>query len=115
MIYIGLPISYEECLRLLKLPDEPHAIDIYLAAKDSSLVLEGLDKGVCAFGIKLDLTDLRHPLTSLEEVLKQIVGGQRSFYKEILRLKIDLSFVNLSYMEEGEEEVENPSPVFIAW
>ena len=115
-MYIGFVIPIEEALRLLNLEDDfvktfydTKPIDKYLKEKGSKLIFEYMDKGACLFAIRVALK----PEPTIEETLLQLIQAKREFLAEIKQLKIDISKVNLTRVEEESWLVENPEPYVI--
>lgn len=115
-MYVGFVIPIEEALRLLKLEDDfvktfydTAPIQNLLTDFGSKLLFQYIDKGACLFGIKVALKT--EP--TIEETLLQLIQAKRQFLAEIKQLKIDISKVHLTRVEEESWLVENPEPYVI--
>lgn len=105
MMYVGLPLEFEECVRLLTgelCPDEDFSVQDYLKEKGSDLKFIWIDKNVHVLGY-----DLKGRYMETEEMVKHIRHYQEKFDDEIEKLGIDLSVVDIAYMEDLEEPMIN--------
>ena len=110
MLYVGLPLEYNECVRLLnghKLPDDV-SFDIceYLKRMNSKLKYVGIDKGFNILGFGVYSDDM-----SVENLCILLLTLKNQFLEEMKSLKVDLSRVEIARMEMEPEIVENPSPM----
>ena len=105
MLYVGLPLEFEECVRLLTGeldPDENFSVQDFLKEKGSDLVFVWIDKGVYAFGY-----ELKGGYMETEEMVKHIRHYQEKFDAEMVKLGIDLSVVDIAYIDDAEEPMIN--------
>lgn len=113
MLYIGLPLEYEECARLLlgqTLPKDV-SLDIngYLKKMNSKMNYFKNEKGFNILGLAIDV----NPKTmTVESVCEQIKQCKAMFTEETTALNMDLSHVEISDRRNGLKVVENPVPDF---
>ncbi len=121
-MYVGFAISVQEALRLLKLPEntvssfyETTPIQKYLTEKDSYLTFQYIDKGACLLGVHVQVEEKEtcFPYANLEDTFYAIIRSKHIFQREVANLQIDTSYVNITWIEEGEKRVENPQPYVI--
>lgn len=114
MLYVGLPLEYDECARLLignKIPEGvSFHIDTYLKNMKSKLRYYPIDKGFNILGFEVYGDKM-----SVENLCILLLSLKSQFVEEMKSLKIDLSRVSIARMEEEPEIVENPSPMALLY
>jgi hypothetical protein len=119
MLYVGFVITVLEALRLLGLPEDFVSSDYdteplqeYLKQKKTRLVFQYIDKGACLFGVPVDTENgyTKFPYTTIEDTVQSITLAKIAFLRYIKQLNMDISEVNLTWIEEEEILVENPEP-----
>ena len=122
MLYVGYVVSVEEALRLLELPEttvscfyNTEPIKNYLKGKNSSLRFHYIDKGACLFGVPVEMEekDGCFPYGTLEDTFSAILKSKTIFQREVETLKIDIGYVNITWVESEEIRVEHPQPYVI--
>ncbi len=122
MLYVGFVISVGEALRLLKLPEntvssfyDTKPIQDYLREKDSYLTFHYIDKGACLLGVPVEVEEKNtcFPYANLEDTFYAIIRSKYIFQREVTNLKMDMSYVNITWIEEEEKKVEHPQPYVI--
>ena len=126
MVYIGIPISIEETVRLTSdwiynQNENPDAIsDIQhlntILKKFTNLKLFWIDKNQTIFGYDVETLTGRFwlPLLSVDDAILQILETKRKFKNEVNRLNLDLTNVTFCHMEEEDSIAYNPEPMFFA-
>ncbi len=119
MIYIGYVITVKEALRLLGLNEsivssfyDTEPIQKVLEEKGSQLDFKYIDKGACVFGIPV-CTNYGEKYATLDDCIFDLILVKRTFHLEILKLKLDISEVNLTWIESEEQLVKNPEGYLI--
>lgn len=108
MLYVGLPLEYEECARLLNGRSLPEGVimDIhgYLKQQNSKLqyfTIRGR-YNILGFGIFMDEMPV-------EKLCILLLSLKTQFAEEAKALKLDLSRVAIAHMDLDPEIVEFPS------
>lgn len=123
MIYVGFVIEVGEAIRLLGLDEsivscfyDTEPIQKYLKDEGSDLKFFYIDKGACLFGLRVHTSDrvLQLPYSTVDNTIVAILKRKDEFLKEIRKLKIDISQVNITWSEEESRLVENPQPYVIS-
>ena len=123
MIYVGFVITLKEALRLFKISEamvstysNTEPIQEYLKQRNTRLVFEEIEKGACLFGVPVDTENgyTQFPYTTIEDTVQSITLAKIAFLRYIKHLNLDISEVNLTWIEEEEISVENPEPYVIS-
>ena len=108
-MYLGFTMLYETAEELLA-----------TGTGDTSLTgpiqLHGADKGICIFGIQLDVcNDVWRRGHTLSQSLALILKAKADFEADIERMGICLQNLRIDYMESGYEIREIAEPTLIEW
>ena len=123
MMYVGFAISVQEALRLLKLSEntvsslyDTKPIRKYLESKNSYLSFEYIDKGVCLLGVKVEVEEkyADFPYTNIDDTFFAVMRSKYIFQREVNTLDIDITYVNITWIESKEIHVEHPQPYVIS-
>jgi hypothetical protein len=135
-VYLGLPLTYEEAIRILGLNIDHIISEIkvkykYLGNYYDPYIIEELneylrvstkiricptDKGQCIIGYEIEEpSDVWNKFINVDEFIVKIINLKTQFIKEIEILKADLSQVTLEHMEGEPEVIKNPIPYIISY
>lgn len=120
MSFVGFPIDINEALRLLKLEEsfvksfyDTNPIQNYLKNKKSGLIFCYIDKGTCLLGYPIAKKgDPVGMCYKVEDTIIEIIRAKQTFIKEIKKLEIDISAVNITQIEE-ESYIDTSGEPFI--
>ncbi len=114
-MYIGIPVDWDEACRLLGISCETE-INVYLKQQSSALGYYGLEKNVSVLGLKYtSLTENMWAGKTAVENLADLMNLCNEWKKEVKKIRLDLSRVELARLESESEWVEYPEPMmFIA-
>lgn len=91
-------------------------IQEYLKQRNTRLVFEHIEKEAFLFGLPVDTenANTKFPYTTIEDTVQSITIAKILFLRYMKHLNIDISEVNLTWIEEEEVLVENPEPYVIS-
>ena len=136
-VYLGLPITCKEAIRILGLNldniineirikykcEENYDYDSYFFEDineylrvSTKIRFHSTDKGQWIVGYEIEEpSDVSIKFINVDEFIIKIINLKTQFTKEMEILKADLSQVTLEYMEGIPEVVKNPIPYIIAY
>ena len=134
-VYFGLPVTYNEGIRIFGLNLElimnyikthckytgtyynPFIIEyLNMHFKDASVNIKifNTDKGQYIIGYELtEVSDVWNKFINMDEFIILILKLKKQFYDEMQVLNADLTEVTLEHMEGESEIVKNPVPYII--
>ena len=121
-MYIGFVITIQEAIRLFKLNKnivssfyDTEPIQAYLREKNNDLQFKYIDKGAYVLGIPVNTEDNTtcFPYANLEDTFYAMIHAKYIFEREIRNLAVDMSVVNITWIESEEVCVEHPQPYVI--
>ena len=136
-VYFGLPVRYDEAIRIFGLNLEtimnhikihqkytgtyydPYIVEyINMHLKNASVNIKffSTDKGQYIIGYEIkEVSDLWNKFINMDEFIILILKLKKQFYDEMQILNADLTEVTLEHMEGEPEIVKNPVPYIIAY
>lgn len=112
MIYIGIPVEYEEACRIVGCAPDDDIVSYLANQLKTPFELHGIDKNLCVLG--LAYTKLHDNLSGGKtaiETLADLMNLCHEWKMEVKRLKLDLSCVEMARMEEMPYRVAYPEPM----
>ena len=137
-VYLGLPITCKEAIRILglnldniineirikyKYPGNSYFPDYHIINDineylrlSTKIKIFPTDKGQWIIGYEIkEPSDVWIKFINVDEFVINIINLKTQFTKEMEILKADLSQVTLEHMEGDQEVVKNPIPYIIEW
>ena len=116
MLYVGYPITYETMQRLFHLDDSTHWKDVPQIIAKSGLEFYSIDKGLCILGLNVKQVHYSAvTYCSADDSIVAIMETKKKVTELIEKAGLDLSELEVSFMEEESFVAKNPQPYVITF
>jgi hypothetical protein len=117
MLYVGYPITYETMQRLFHLDDSTHWKDVPQIIAKSGLEFHSIDKGLCILGLSVKEVISYSAATycSADDSIVAIMNTKKKVTELVEKAGLDISELEIAFMEEESFLAKNPQPYVITF
>ena len=116
MLYVGYPISYETMQRLFHLDDSTHWKDVPQIIAKTGLEFYGIDKGLNILGLTVKQVHYSAvSYCSADDSIVAIMQTKKLVAELVEKAGLDISELEISFMEEESFVAKNPQPFVITF
>ena len=116
MLYVGYPITYETMLCLFHLDDTTSSKDVAEILAKAELEFHAIDKGLCILGLTVKQVHYSAATyCSTDDSIVAIMNTKKKVTELIEKAGLDLSNLEVAFMEEESFVANNPQPYVITF